>query len=396
MLTAERAKIAVAAVFWVNGLALAAWLSRVPALRDGLELTPGRLGLLLLCLSGGTILALPLSGAVVSRIGPGRTVGTGAVVTGAGLLLMALGLGLGTVLVVGVGMFVYGVGTSAWDVAMNVEAADVERRLGRTIMPRFHAGFSLGTVAGAVTGAACARLDVGLGTQLVGTVAAIAAVVPIALRSFLPVVAHDEETHGARPSVLSAWKEPRTLAIGLVVFGFALCEGIANDWLALTLVDGFDARESVGALGLGTFLTAMTLGRLLGGSQVERFGRVVVLRVTAGLVVAGVLAVVLSPGIVGALVGAALWGLGASLGFPLGMTAAADDERRSAVRLSVVSSIGYGAFLGGPPLVGLLADHVGVRSAIVVACGAAVVGLLASSATRSRHAAAEPVGTAAG
>jgi len=100
------------------------------------------------------------------------------------------------------------------------------------------------------------------------------------------------------------------------------------------------------------------------------------------LVIAGVLAVVLSPGVPGALVGAACWGLGASLGFPLGMSAAGDEESRSAARVSVVGSIGYTAFLGGPPLVGLLADHVTVRHAILVACGAAAVGFLAAAAAR--------------
>ncbi|WP_246456127.1 MFS transporter [Nocardioides mesophilus] len=384
-MTVQRAKVAVAVVFLLNGLAFASWVSRVPALKDALSLTPGGVGLLLLCLSGGTLVALPLSGAVIGRLGPARTVLTGATLTGLGLLVMGLGVGVAAVPVVGLGMFAYGIGTSGWDVAMNVEAADVEHRLDRTIMPRFHAGFSLGTVLGALVGAACARLDVALSSQLVGTVVVIALVVPVSLRRFLPVEDADQRDTRPRPSLLSAWREPRTLAIGLLVMAFALCEGIANDWLALSLVDGYGAVESVGAIGFGVFVAAMTLGRLFGGSPVERFGRVAVLRATAGLVVAGVLVVVLSPGLPGAMAGAVLWGLGASLGFPLGMSAAADEEDRAAVRLSVVSSIGYAAFLGGPPLVGLLADHVGVRHAILVACGAAVVGLLVAPAARSRR-----------
>ena len=104
--------------------------------------------------------------------------------------------------------------------------------------------------------------------------------------------------------------------------------------------------------------------------------------------VAGVLVVVISPTVAGALVGAVFWGLGASLGFPLGMSAAGDDESRAAARVSVVGSIGYTAFLGGPPLVGLLADHVSVHRAILVGCGAAVVGLLAATAARPQQGAA--------
>jgi MFS family permease len=385
-----RAKVAVSVIFVVNGLAFASWAARVPAIRDTLGLTPGRVGLLLLAVSAGTMAALPLSGLVVGRLGPGRTVAAGVLAASAGLLVMAVGLAGTAVPAVALGMFGYGVGTSTWDVAMNVEGADVERRLGRTVMPRFHAGFSLGTVLGALIGAGCAKAGVSLEWQLAVTVAAILLVGLAGTRAFLPPVVA-ESAAANRSAVLAAWRDPRTLLVGLLVLAFALCEGVANDWLALALVDGYHAAQAVGAVGFGTFVTAMTVGRLVGGSFVERYGRVGTLRVTALLVVAGVLAVVFSPGVPGALAGAVLWGLGASLGFPLGMSAAGDEAARSAARVSVVGSIGYTAFLGGPPLVGLLADHVTVRHAILVACGAAVVGFLAAAAARPlRAAVADP------
>lgn len=377
----ERTKVAVSIVFAINGLAFASWVARVPAIRDGLSLTPGRVGLLLLAVSAGTMAALPLSGLVVGRLGPARTVGAGVLVAVVGLLVMAAGLAAEAVPAVAVGMFGYGIGTSTWDVAMNVEGADVERRLGRTVMPRFHAGFSLGTVLGALVGAGCARAGIALEWQLAGTVLVVLLFGLGAARSFLPVT-DAKSSAESRSSVLAAWKDPRTLAVGLLVLSFALCEGVANDWLALALVDGYDAAQAVGAVGFGIFVTAMTVGRLVGGSFVERYGRVATLRVTAFLVVAGVLVVVTSPTVAGALAGAVLWGLGASLGFPLGMSAAGDDETRAAARVSVVGSIGYTAFLGGPPLIGLLADHVSVHRAILVACGAAVVGLVAAAAAR--------------
>lgn len=380
MPTTQRAKLAVSCVFVLNGLAFASWVSRVPAIRDGLDLTPGAVGLLLLCLSAGTLLALPLSGAVVGRFGPARTVASSAGAVAAGLVVMAAGLWATSTPLVGLGMFAYGIGTSAWDVAMNVEAADVERRLARTIMPRFHAGFSAGTVTGALVGAGCARLGIDLSTQLVGTVVVVLAVVPLTTRAFTPVEpAHPD--HVGRRSVLAAWRERRTLMIGVVVLSFALAEGIANDWVALALVDGYGASESVAAAGFAVFVSAMTLGRLFGGSLVERAGRVATLRITGVLVAVGVAVVVWSPGLPGALAGAALWGVGASLGFPLGMSAAGDDERSAAARVSVVSSIGYTAFLGGPPLVGLLADSYGVRQAVVVAALAGLTGALVARAT---------------
>ncbi|MFP5252416.1 MAG: MFS transporter [Actinomycetes bacterium] len=377
----DRAKVAVAVVFVVNGFAFASWLARLPAIRSGLELTPGQVGLLLLCLSLGTVVALPASGFVVTRLGPARTVGTGAAVVGLGLLGMAAGLAAGSVATVAVGMFVYGAGTSSWDVAMNVEGAEVERALGRTVMPRFHAGFSVGTVAGALLGAASARLDIDLPVQLAATVAIVLVAVPLALRSFTPL-AVDHADQAASAGLAAAWQEPRTLLVGAVVLAFALAEGIANDWLALALVDGYGTSEALAAVGFACFVSAMTLGRTFGGTAVDWLGRVTVLRLTGVLVVAGVAVVVWSPVLPGAFVGAALWGLGASLGFPLGMSAAADDEHRAAARVAVVSSIGYAAFLGGPPLLGTLADALGVRQAVVVACVAGLVGALLASATR--------------
>jgi MFS family permease len=379
--TVERAKVAVAAVFLVNGLSFASWAARVPAIRDTLGLTPGRVGLLLLSVSIGTLVALPFSGVVVARLGPPRTIVVSTVACALGLLVLAGGLALTSIPLVVVGLFCFGLGVSTCDVAMNVAGADVERKLGRTVMPRFHAGFSLGTVLGALIGAGCARAGVDLDLQLAVTVVIILVVGLVAVRTFLPAPAA-ESAGSSRSAVLRAWREPRTLAVGVLVLAFALCEGIANDWLALSLVDGLHAAEAVGAVGFGTFVTAMTVGRVVGGSFVERYGRVPTLRVTALLVVAGVLAVVTSPGIPGALAGAACWGLGASLGFPLGMSAAGDEESRSAARVSVVSSIGYTAFLGGPPLIGLLADHVTVRHAILVALGAAAVGFAFSVAAR--------------
>lgn len=383
---------AVAVAFVANGFAMASWLGRLPELREALQLTPGAVGLLLLCLSVGAIASLSGSGPLVARFGTTTTVRLGTLLVTAGVLAMAAGLVGGSVPVVGAALFTYGIGTSSWDVAMNVEAADVERRLGRSVMPRFHAGWSIGTVIGAGLGALAATFGPSLPVQLVVTaVLVLGAVLPAAGR----FPAHDPTPASrASGSLRRAWTEPRTLAIGAVVFAFALCEGIANDWLALALVDGHAAAPAVGTAGFTVFVTSMTLGRLFGGTVTDRVGRVLVLQVTALAVIAGVVAVVLSPNLTGALAGAVLWGLGASLGFPAGMTAAGDDEEHSALRVSVVASVGYTAFLAGPPLVGTIADQVGVRDALWVAAGAAVLGLLASPAV-ARRPSPEPAADAA-
>ena len=133
-----------------------------------------------------------------------------------------------------------------------------------------------------------------------------------------------------------------------MVLGFAFTEGSANDWMAVAMVDGYGTTEAVGAIGFGVFVAAMTVARMFGGAALERFGRVATLRATAVLGLAGLLLVLLGGSAPVAIAGAVLWGFGAALGFPVGMSAAADDPERAAVRVSVVSSIGYTAFLAGP------------------------------------------------
>ncbi|MBQ6641979.1 MAG: MFS transporter, partial [Saccharopolyspora sp.] len=180
---------------------------------------------------------------------------------------------------------------------------------------------------------------------------------------FLP--AHSGQQSGSRPS-MRAWIEPRTLVIGLMVLALALTEGTANDWLAVALVDGYDAPAWLGAAGFAVFLSAMTAGRTLGTGLLDRFGRQPVIWATMATALVGVLLVVFAPWLPLAVLGAAIGGLGASLGFPVGMSAAADDPERAAARVSVVSTIGYTAFLAGPPLLGYLGDHFGTLHSLLV------------------------------
>lgn len=378
----SRARTAVVVAFAANGLAFASFISRTPAIRDALGLSSGQLGLLLLCLSGGSIAGLPLSGPIVYRLGPGRTVRAGAWSVAFGLVLLVVGLVTGVVLPAAVGLVFTGLGSGIWDVAMNVEGADVERRLGRSLMPRLHAAFSLGTVTGAGLGAVSAATGVPLAVQVIVVAALLPAVVMVATRRFTPHVPAPVDERSAGSGALAAWREPRTLLVGLMVLGFAFTEGSANDWLAVAFVDGYRTDQALGAIGYGFFVIAMTVGRMVGGSALERFGRVAILRTMAGFGVAGLLLVLLGGSTLVALGGALLWGIGASLGFPVGMSAAADDPARAAARVSVVSSIGYTAFLAGPPLIGLLAEHTGILRALFVVLGALVLGLLASGAAR--------------
>jgi hypothetical protein len=359
------ARTSVAWVFGLNGLAVASWFARVPAARDALELTAGQLGLLLLGLSAGAVVAMPVAGVIVRAVGPARSV-TGSTVVlalGLGFVGVAIADGLGPV-PVGLGLFAVGIGTGLCDVAMNVEAANVERRLGRTIMPRFHAAWSVGTVVGAVLGAAAARTGLPLAVHLGLVAVAVGCGTAAAARTFLTRGPDQVRPAEPRVSVLRAWLEPRTLLIGLFVLIMAFTEGTANDWLAVATMDGYEVSAALGAVMFAIFVAAMTAGRSVGTIALDRWGRVPVLLASTMLAAAGALITVLAGRLPLAVLGVVLWGLGAALGFPMGMSAAADEEALAPARVSVVAVIGYTAFLAGPPAVGLLGDHVGTLKAL--------------------------------
>ncbi|BBH69149.1 MFS transporter [Actinoplanes sp. OR16] len=355
------------AAFIGSGFAFASWASRIPQVRDHLGLDPAALGLVLLAIAAGSLLALPLSGPVVTRIGSSRTVMAMAGLLGVGLAIAALGSMAGVVPVV-IGLFLLGFANGAWDVAMNVQGTVVEQHLGKSIMSRFHAGFSLGTVAGALIGAGMVALHVSVAAHLV--VVAVLVVAAVVWQAARFVADHEDAEPGAgdtpRVSALTAWKEPRTLLIGLFVLAFAFAEGVGNDWISVAAIDGHHVSAALGTLAFAAFLTAMTVGRWFGPGLLDKYGRTPVIRVLTVIGIAGVLLFVFGPSPAWAFAGTLLWGLGSSLGFPVGMSAGGDDPRRAAARVSVIASVGYCAFLAGPPTIGFLGDEVGVLKALVV------------------------------
>jgi fucose permease len=378
--TARRATRAVYAVFILSGFAFASWASRIPSIRDALDLTPRTLGLVLLAIAVGSVTSMPLAGVVVGRLGTARTVAVMALVAAAGLATAGLGYPVGVAVVL-VGLFALGIGNGTWDVAMNVEGSAVERELGRAIMPRFHAGFSVGTVAGALVGAAMVAFGVSATVHLVAVAAIVAVAGPLSVRDFLPDVAEPAED-GERRSPLKAWTEPRTLLIGVFVFAAAFTEGTGNDWLGVAMIDGYGAAAALGALTFAIFLAAMTLGRWFGPGLIDRHGRVRTVRIFAALALVGLALVVWGSTLPVAMAGAALWGVGTALGFPVGMSAAGDDPAHAPARVSVVATIGYIAFLAGPPLIGFLGEHTGTLRALTVTGGLVALGLLISGVLR--------------
>lgn len=392
-------------VFFLIGFTFANWASRLPAIRDALEFEPAQMGRLLLVAAVGSIVALPLSGAVVNRIGGRKTLAIFGSFMTIGYAIAALTMGEISIYGTGTLLFLGGMGMGAADTAMNLEGSRVEQAMGKSIMPRFHGFFSFGTMVGVATGALFSWQGVGLGPHVGGALVVAFIVIHFAVRGLLPAdygvtevdvtdLAPTDADTAKKPSVWAAWKEGNTWLIGVVVLGSALTEGAANDWLSLGIVDGFLTEtgekqpEVMGIIGLFVFLTAMTAMRLAGTYLLDNYGRVFVLRLAAGSAVIGLLLFGLAPWMWLAFVGAAFWGFGAALGFPIGMSAASDEPKQAAARVSVVATIGYTAFFAGPPLLGELAQHIGYRYAMLAILVPAVVGLLVAYAAQERGQAA--------
>jgi MFS family permease len=380
-------------IFALCGIALTSWVARTPAIRDAVGASTWQMGLIVFGLAGGSMVGLVLSSHVLARFGPIATIRATMILSALGIVVTGVGGSLGAIPVVIAGLVVFGLGTSTCDVSMNVDGAANERAIGRTVMPVYHAMFSVGTIIGAGLGALAEHLGVPIVVHLSAVAGLMVVAVLIAVR-FLqpdPALSATEEQHEAQAkgdwrSRLAVWRDRRTLLIGLIVLGMAFAEGSANDWLALAMVDGHGVDNATGALVFGIFVTAMTIGRVGGVFLLDRFGRVPVLRVSALLAATGLLTMIFAPNPGLAAAGVVAWGLGSALGFPVGMSAAADDPKTAAARVSAVATIGYLAFLVGPPLVGFVGEHVGLLNALLMVLGlVAIAGIVSPAAREPRR-----------
>jgi predicted MFS family arabinose efflux permease len=385
-------------VFAANGGLFATWVSRIPAVRDDIGATERGLGFALLFIAVGSLVAMPLSGRLVSRVGA-RSVTTACVVICA-VAYTALGFAANLVVVSGV-LLVLGAGVGVWDVAMNVSAHAVEVRAGRALMPGFHAAWSIGTVVGAGLGALAAKADVDPAVHFTVLAVLVGVAAVVATRS-MPDQAADEPVEADLtgddvagehhvPKHRALVRDPRLIGLGVMTFCAAWAEGAANDWLALMLTDERGASEALAALGFAVFAGAMTLGRAAGNKVVSSFGRVRSLRAGAVVSAVGVVALLGIPVLGAAYVGALLWGLGISIGFPLAMSAAGETPGRGPSAIATVATIAYSGFLVGPPLIGTLAHEIGLDRALWVVLGlTAGIFLLAGNA-RSLRRGGQPV-----
>ncbi len=380
----RRWRAAVFILFAVNGFGVATWASRTPEIAHGLGVGVGQMGALVTGAPAGAIVAILLSSHVIHLLGSARTVRIALCGAALGLLVVGLAAGmLGNYGVAFAGFVVYGFSNSSCGIVFNIEAAESDRAGQRTFMPMFHAVFSMGTFVGAGIGTLATVIGVPLLVHFSGT-AVLLVSGAVFIVGWLPEVQSRSSAGGSSRFAdrMGVWLERRTLLIGLILLGTAFTEGTANNWLALALVQDRSFTPAAGAAYLAAFTGAMTVGRLVGGALVDRIGRVAALRSALLLAAIGLLAVVLVPNPVVIAFGVVMWGLGASLGYPLGMSAAADNPVNAAARVSAVAAVGALAFLLGPSIIGLLGEQTSLLVAFTTVIVLVALALCVSGAAR--------------
>jgi predicted MFS family arabinose efflux permease len=383
---------------------MATWVSRTPAIRDAIGASTGEMGLVIAALSVGSVIGIAAGGRFVTRHGARFVVAWAMASIVLGLLGVALGVVVRQGAVVAAGLAGFGYGMGSGEIGLNVEGIELEIAVGRSVVPSLHGCYSLGIFAGGLAGLAANRVHLPVLAHLVA-VAVLTAAGSGWLVSRLPPLtgaspagtgtntgtnANTGSGSGSGTGTASAtdaggraWLDRRLLMLGAIILGMALAEGSANDWLPLIVVDGYGRSAALGSIIYAFFGLSMAIGRLSGGAVIDRFGRAPVMRLSAVTAAAGIALVSLAPNLWLAAGGTLLWGLGASLGFPVALSAAGDDPVHAAKRAAAVATAGYAAFLAGPPILGFLAEEVGLRTAILVVLVAVLATTLFSRAVRT-------------
>ncbi|WP_342236121.1 MFS transporter [Inquilinus sp. OTU3971] len=366
------ARLATRAMFLICGTVTASWAPQVPLAKARLGIDDGVLGLALLGMGAGAMVAMPLAGFLAARF-------SSRLITALGGLVICLSLPLiilaPDALMLGLALFLFGAATGSMDVAMNVQAAAVEARGGRPLMSSFHGMFSVGGLLGA--GGASLLLGLGLSPL---TVALVVSGVMLALLvaqagSMLP-----PERGAAQAGMRFTLPRGLVLVLGLLTFVLFQAEGAVLDWSAVFLHEARGQDPAVAGLGYAMFAVAMAVMRLAGDGITSRFGGETVVRFGSALAAAGFLLAILVPWPAAGLIGFALVGVGAANVVPVLFSAAGRVPGMApGLAISTIATLGYCGILVGPAAIGFIADHLGLPAALGI-----VAALLVATAASAR------------
>lgn len=367
-------------IFLIAGLSFASWAGRLSLIDMVFGFSGSQLGAFLFCMTAGTLAGIALAPSLSRAFSAKDLLLVLPIILSAALITLGFSV---TILQNSAAaftiLFINGLIFGALDITMNVNGAKVERKIGKSIMPSLHGFFSLGSLLGA--GIATATLGLGITTIwhfvfVAGVIVVLTLIAQSGIKTWnynysAPRDLNQLKASGARS------RRGLLLLLGLMVAGLSFAEGAANDWLAVASVNGHGLNHPSGALMFTLFTGAMTVGRFTGGPIVDRLGTKCSLMIMGLIGLFGISLFILGDNIWLLGTGALLWGLGSSLGFPVGMSIAASRGDHLGPRaVSVISAFGYGAMLSGPPVIGFLADAIGLPQALWLIVAILVISLI--------------------
>ena len=367
----RHARWAVIVMFVINGWCNAHWVARIPDAKTKLGLSEGTLGIALFSAAVGALIAQVLSGWLISKYGSRRVTLGFALFLCVAVALLGNLWSLPTMML---GLALHGAGIGGMDVAMNVQATEVERGYGKPIMTSFHGMWSVGSLLGAALGGLIAGvpLSINLHLPLVGLVSA--GIVWFAARALI----NDDNSQHEKSGASFAFPKGALIGMGVMAFCVLCAEGAVADWSTLYMRDSLRLPPQSSTLAFALFSGTMAVGRFIGDAITQKLGQANVLRGSGALIVIGIISVIASSAAIPVIFGFMLMGAGLCCVFPLILSMASRVPGISAgLAISAMATMGYTGFLVGPPTIGLLAEIFTLRWAlsIIGLFGLLVIGL---------------------
>jgi len=345
----RKRRIALSSLFFLAGLSFASWASRIPDFQQNFDLTEGELGTLLLGMPIGSLIALPLAGWAVDKYGSRMVIIFGSIAYG--ISLLSLGY-MGNIFQLGIAVIVFGMVGNMMNISLNTQALLVEDSYGRSILGSFHGLWSLAGFAGAGIGALMIKLDLAPNRHY-WVVLGIMMLILLFTYDFL---FKEEKSKGGGGLVL---KKPDAilLRVGLVGFFGMMCEGCMFDWSGVYIKKVVIAPADLVPFGYVAFMGAMASGRFFSDILANKWGKIVMLRISGGLIGVGLLLAVAFPMFATVIAGFLLVGIGTASVIPLSYSIAGRSTMYSpGIALALVSTISFFGFLLGPPMIGFIAE----------------------------------------
>lgn len=372
-----RDRITITMVFAVHGMVGASFVTRIPWINEHLDLSPGQLGIALLCPAAGAFLLMPTAARVVHRLGYRAATRLLLVLLAAALALPAFMPNLATLCVA---LFLYGAAAGTSDVAMNALAVVIERGMGRPIMSGLHGWWSVGALASAGLGAwvAFEKLDARVHLPAMALLLVIAA---WTVASMLPTP--QASTKEVKPPKFTL-PGKAIIGVGLIGFCGSLIEGATHDWSTVFLSDVVGSSEGTAAVGFGFFAGTMALARITGDAVVRRLGAVKTVRFGGMVTAGGALLVALTRHPVPVIAGFVFMAMGIAVTIPLAISAASRTSAVPSQGISSVVTILYTSGLVSPSIMGAVANYTSLPWSFVMLAVIAVA-MLSLAGSVGRH-----------